>query len=120
MSKKPTKIAAMTDDEFSEMTGGIIGLVKHFSIEGDKLGLSLRQAGIFCRNTPRGKKGLELWSEFVRRRGAWGGHANYDFADFIREVLAAAGCPLKSPRSSVALRITLKNKKRSKGHVRLA
>jgi len=104
-------VPPVTDEELRQMHGGIIGLIKNFAVEGDGLGIDLRQVGIFCRNTPGGKKGLELWQEYAERRDKWGGEANYDFADFIREILETAGYPLKSPKSSAAFRITRRNKK---------
>lgn len=65
MRKGLNRVAPATADELYEMSGGVIGLMKHFPVEGDKLGLDMRQAGIFCRNTPGGKKGLALWQEYI-------------------------------------------------------
>ncbi|MDP3795207.1 MAG: hypothetical protein Q8R13_04770 [bacterium] len=94
-TKSLEAVVPATDEELCEMHGGIIGLMKHFPVEGDKLGIDLRQAGIFCRNTPGGKKGLELWQEYVSRRDAPTAPVNYHFGRFICEVLADAGYPIK-------------------------
>lgn len=73
---------------------GVDGLIFIIPFAMGKLGLSARQINIFCQNTPEGKKGEELWMEYICRRNAKEAVAGYDFCSFISEVLVEAGHPL--------------------------
>ena len=74
-------------EELTAVTDGIIGIqMAIMSAEGH--GLTVEQIGIFVRNTPDNKKGDELWLEFTSRRDKPDAKEDYDFVDFIREVIA--------------------------------
>jgi hypothetical protein len=80
----------VTLEELQQTMDGIYGLMRCIPQASDLLGLSMCQVGIFCRNTPGGKKGEELWREFTSRRNAKP-DGTYNFTHFMEEVLAEAG-----------------------------
>ncbi len=90
---QPQNVAVATMAELQQVIGGIMGLHTCIPSASDHLGLDMAQVGIFCRNTPGGKKGEQLWQEFKGRMKA-SSNENYDFTSFMTEVLAEAGHPL--------------------------
>jgi len=86
------RFSESTREEIERISEGIFGIADSLPKAAAQLNLSEEQIQIFCKNTPGKKKGLKLFDEFKRRRSARSG---YYFNDFMREVLAEAGYPLK-------------------------
>jgi hypothetical protein len=88
-----TNISPVTMKELNDVTDDLTGLMVCIPSASDQLGLDMRQIGIFCRNTPGGKKGEALWIEFTTRRDKQP-KGEYDFKNFMKEVLTEAGHPI--------------------------
>lgn len=78
-------IAPFSANELEETVGGILGLMVCIPQATDALSIGNDQLGVFCRNTPNGE---ELWVQFSTRRDSEETSADYNFVDFMREVLA--------------------------------
>ena len=72
----------------------IVAMIANIMLSSAQLGLNMRQVGIFCRNTPGHKTGEDLWSVYCSRENSHPKREHYNFAKFMKEVLAEAGHPI--------------------------
>ncbi len=83
-----------TFEELAATIDGVYGLRMCIADSTRQLQLSSIQVAIFCRNTPGGAKGEALWNTFKARRDAPNAQKDYDFGQFMKEVMAEAGHPI--------------------------
>ena len=71
----------------------LIGVQMGIMSASDLLGLSNEQLEAFCDATPNGE---ELWDKFKARRDSKETPDNYDFKNFMVEILAETKCPVEA------------------------
>ncbi len=86
-------VPEVTAEEIDTVADGNEELTRTILVTVSLLHMDARRVGIFCRNTPGGKKGDALWREFTERvqKNATN---DYSFEHFMQETIAEAGYPI--------------------------
>jgi hypothetical protein len=91
MYTSPTRPdAKVLTDVAESVAEGIIGIQMGIIAAVRQDGLKMEQIQSFVQHTPGGKRGEALWDEFRRRRMQPNQKEDYDFTNFIREVITEA------------------------------